>query len=82
MLRKAFVMSVNEGQVDEYERRHSPIWPELEAVLKEHGAHSACDNIPCIFHRRQCARIQRRIDPAALSDYSIFVHPVTRELFG
>ena len=37
MIRKAFVMSVNEGFEQEYERRHSPIWPELEAVLKEHG---------------------------------------------
>jgi L-rhamnose mutarotase len=37
MKRKAFVMSVNAGMEEEYERRHSPIWPELEAVLKGHG---------------------------------------------
>ena len=37
MIRKAFVMSVNRGFEAEYERRHSPIWPELEAALKEHG---------------------------------------------
>ncbi|TAN37106.1 MAG: L-rhamnose mutarotase [Verrucomicrobia bacterium] len=54
MIRKAFVMSVNAGQEKEYERRHSPIWPELEAVLKKHGAHN----------------------------YSIFLHPETRQLFG
>lgn len=36
-VRKAFVMSVNQGQEAEYERRHSPIWPELEAALKKHG---------------------------------------------
>ena len=40
MLRKAFVMSVNPGQEIEYERRHRPIWPELEAVLKQHGVHN------------------------------------------
>jgi len=40
MIRKAFVMSVNAGQEAEYERRHRPIWPELEAVLKSHGVHS------------------------------------------
>jgi L-rhamnose mutarotase len=40
MLRKAFVMSVNAGQEPEYERRHRPIWPELEAVLKAHGVHN------------------------------------------
>lgn len=39
-MRKAFVMSVSPGQEAEYERRHRPIWPELEAVLKQHGAHN------------------------------------------
>jgi L-rhamnose mutarotase len=37
MIRKAFVMSVKAGFEAEYERRHNPIWPELEATLKEHG---------------------------------------------
>jgi len=37
MIRKAFVMSVNEGCEAEYERRHNPIWPELEAALRAHG---------------------------------------------
>jgi L-rhamnose mutarotase len=37
MIRKAFVMSVNSGAEVEYERRHNPIWPELEYVLKAHG---------------------------------------------
>ncbi len=37
MLRKAFVMSVEEGFEVEYERRHRPIWPELEEVLRQHG---------------------------------------------
>ena len=54
MKRKAFVMSVNAGMEEEYEKRHSPIWPELEAALKEHG----------------------------VLNYSIFLHPETRQLFG
>lgn len=54
MIRKAFVMSVHAGQEAEYERRHRPIWPELERVLKAHGVHN----------------------------YSIFLHPETRQLFG
>ena len=54
MIRKAFVMAVNAGQEKEYEHRHNPIWPELEATLKAHGAHN----------------------------YSIFLHPETRQLFG
>ncbi len=40
MIRKAFVMSVNPDQHAEYERRHRPIWPELEQVLKKHGVHN------------------------------------------
>lgn len=40
MIRKAFVMSVNPESKAEYTQRHSPIWPELEATLKEHGVHN------------------------------------------
>lgn len=54
MIRKAFVMAVNAGCEEEYERRHQPIWEELAEVLRAHGAHN----------------------------YSIFLHPETRQLFG
>lgn len=37
MIRKAFVMKLKSGCQDEYERRHNPIWPELQQVLKSHG---------------------------------------------
>jgi L-rhamnose mutarotase len=37
MIRKAFVMSVNPDSQAEYERRHKPIWQELEDVLHDHG---------------------------------------------
>jgi L-rhamnose mutarotase len=37
MIRKAFRMSVNAGQEAEYERRHTPIWRELEETLVRHG---------------------------------------------
>jgi L-rhamnose mutarotase len=40
MLRKAFRLSVAAGHQSEYERRHRPIWPELEAVLVAHGVRS------------------------------------------
>jgi L-rhamnose mutarotase len=40
MIRKAFVMPVNAGEEAEYERRHRPIWKELEDVLKKHGVHN------------------------------------------
>ena len=39
-LRKAFVMQVFPDQHTEYERRHKPIWPELETALKAHGVHN------------------------------------------
>jgi L-rhamnose mutarotase len=54
MIRKSFVMSVQPGREAEYARRHQPIWDELAATLKAHGAHN----------------------------YSIFLHPETRQLFG
>jgi L-rhamnose mutarotase len=40
MVRKAFIMSLKPGKQDEYKRRHNPIWPELQEVLKKHGAHN------------------------------------------
>ena len=40
MIRKAFRMSVHAGQEAEYERRHRPIWSELEETLVRHGVRS------------------------------------------
>ena len=40
MIRKAFRMSVHEGRHEDYERRHNPIWPELEDALIAHGVRS------------------------------------------
>jgi L-rhamnose mutarotase len=40
MIRKAFAMTLKPGCEAEYERRHNPIWPELQAVLKEHGVNN------------------------------------------
>jgi L-rhamnose mutarotase len=37
MIRKAFRMSVDAGRHAEYERRHNPIWRELETTLLAHG---------------------------------------------
>jgi L-rhamnose mutarotase len=39
-MRKAFRMSVHPGQHAEYERRHRPVWKELEDVLRAHGVRS------------------------------------------
>ena len=35
--RFVFRMRLNEGQEEEYKRRHDAIWPELVALLKEAG---------------------------------------------
>ena len=40
MIRKAFVMSVHPGFEREYEQRHNPIWPDLEAALRALGVHN------------------------------------------
>lgn len=37
MIRKAFLMSINPGAHNEYERRHKPIWNDLKIALKSHG---------------------------------------------
>jgi L-rhamnose mutarotase len=38
MIRKGFLMTLRPGCEEEYRSRHNPIWPELKAVLKAHGA--------------------------------------------
>ena len=40
MIRKFFVMQLNRGAEEEYRQRHSPIWKELEEVLRAHGVHN------------------------------------------
>lgn len=37
MKRLAFKMHLNEGQKEEYKKRHNEIWPELKSLLKEAG---------------------------------------------
>lgn len=40
MIRKAFRMAVHAGAEAEYERRHRPIWQELEQVFFTNGVRS------------------------------------------
>lgn len=40
MIRKAFLMMLNLGCQEEYERRHNPVWADLQDVLKQHGVHN------------------------------------------
>jgi L-rhamnose mutarotase len=40
VIRRAFRMSIHEGRAAEYERRHNPIWADLEEVLIRHGVAS------------------------------------------
>lgn len=37
MKRLAFKMYLNEGQKEEYKKRHNEIWPELKKLLKDSG---------------------------------------------
>lgn len=37
MRRLAFKMHLNNGQKEEYKKRHNEIWPELKFLLKEAG---------------------------------------------
>lgn len=36
-MRLAFKMHLNEGQKEEYQRRHNELWPELRQLLKNAG---------------------------------------------
>ena len=40
MIRKAFMMEVFPDQIEEYQKRHNPIWRELIDVFAEHGVHN------------------------------------------
>ncbi len=40
MIRKSFLMTLNPGAEEEYRKRHNPIWPKLQKVLKDHGVHN------------------------------------------
>jgi L-rhamnose mutarotase len=40
MIRKGIVLFVDPKRHAEYEKRHVEIWPEMVAVLKEHGVHN------------------------------------------
>ena len=38
MIKKAFAMKIYPDQHEEYQKRHDELWPEMRAMLKEHGA--------------------------------------------
>lgn len=40
MIRKATKMKVYQDCYEEYKKRHDELWPEMEVMLKEHGAHN------------------------------------------
>jgi L-rhamnose mutarotase len=42
VITKAFRMRVHPQHLVEYEQRHDPIWPELEATLRAHGVSKYC----------------------------------------
>jgi L-rhamnose mutarotase len=59
VIRKAFVMRLRAGQLDEYRRRHNPIWPELAAVLKAHGVRNYSIHLhPQTLQLFGCAEIE------------------------
>lgn len=36
-MRKGFAMKLYPGFEEEYEKRHNELWPEMEAMIHEHG---------------------------------------------
>jgi len=43
MIRKAFLVTLKPGSQEDYERRHNPVRPELQDVLKKHGVSNYLD---------------------------------------
>lgn len=61
-------MQLRAGQLDEYRRRHSPIWPELEAVLKAHGVRNYSIHLhPGTLQLFGCAEIESEERWAAIA---------------
>ena len=63
-------MSVHAGADTECHKRHNPIWPELEKVLKDHGVL----NYSIFLLPKRADEMQRRLPEAAdrsvlLADY-------------
>jgi L-rhamnose mutarotase len=72
MPRIAFRMSVNPGAAAEYERRHRPIWPELEAVLAAHGVtHYSIFHDPVTDDLFACAEIESEAQWRAIADTDV-----------
>lgn len=40
MRRVCFLLKVHPGRLEEYERRHEEVWPEMRAALREAGWHN------------------------------------------
>jgi L-rhamnose mutarotase len=40
MIRKAFLLQAKPEMAAEYQKRHNPIWPDLEKALKIHGVNN------------------------------------------
>ena len=72
MIRKAFIMSIKPGCELEYEKRHHPIWPELEAILLEHGVRSYSIFLhPDKKHLFACAEIEDEHRWNAIADTGV-----------
>ena len=37
MIRRSFRMTLKEGKIEEYKKRHDAIWPEISQVLTQLG---------------------------------------------
>lgn len=72
MIRKVFTFQAYPDKVGEYINRHEAIWPEMVAMLKEHGVHNyslhlADDGITLFGY----AEIESEIKWAAIAETNI-----------
>ncbi|TRZ45057.1 L-rhamnose mutarotase [Robertkochia solimangrovi] len=72
MTKHAFTMKLKAGFEEEYKRRHDQIWPELSALLSEHGISDYTiylDPETLILFAVQ--KLSSDFDPAAIPDHPL-----------
>ena len=65
-------MQLHLGQVEEYTRRHNPIWPELQQVLEAHGVRNYAIFLhPETLQLFACAEIESEARWQAIAETAI-----------
>lgn len=83
LLRAQFIVPLEQGALEEYQRRHSPIWKELEEALKEHGLSDytisydeQTNSIIGFLNYKDAAQLQALSETAASLKWNEYMNPL------